>query len=172
VAFGNAICVEQTRELAKKLDIELITTAFGEKNAADKAMVQEAVKIAASQCETMVIGSGDWGFLHWLRKIRAQGVLLECISREHQLCKEADDWYAAVYRMDAKRMHLPNASDLRAAAIDCIPQIENAPVPLDVATGLMRSFRIVPKSTPGKVFMGRHPSVFRINDAEQCVELA
>lgn len=171
LAFGSKFHVDHTRELAMQLGIQLITTAFAEKNAADIAMVQEALKLAGNKYGCLVIGSGDRGFVHWLRKLPAQGVRLECISRTHQLCKEADGWYAQVYRMDAKRMHLPTDFDLRSAAIDCVPQIQTGPVRLEVATSLMRSFRIVPKSTPGKVFFGRHESVFRLDPAEEYLEL-
>lgn len=162
VAFGSPIHVEHTRALASRLDVELVATTLGLKNAADHAIVSVAKALEPHRYRTIVVGSGDRGYLKWLRALPARGQRLECVSREHQLCKEADASYGAVYRMDAKRMTLPSLSDLRLAAIDCIPQLATAAVNMEVATSLMRASRIAPRNTPGRVFFARYPTVFQL----------
>lgn len=162
-AFGSHIHVGHTQALANQLGIQLIVTEFAVKNAADKTMVEAAKSLIAKGYKTIVIGSGDRGFLHWLSNVRRLGIRLECVSRAHQLCEEADDWYAAVYRMGAKRMNLPTESDLRTAALDCMPDLQNTTFRLDHATSLMRSYRIVPKNTPGRVFFARYPDLFKLS---------
>ena len=171
IAAGSAIHIEQTREIALRLGVDLIVTKFGEKNAADRALVSAAKQIVASGIRSIVIGSGDRGFLKWLRDIQGDGVRLECVARTHQLCKEADSSYDAVYRMDVKAMNLPTASDLRAAVIDCIPHIRTGPVAIDAATSMLRSFRIAPRNTAGRVFFERHSSVFRLVNDGRDLEL-
>lgn len=162
VAFGSAIHVERTRELASRLEIALVTTSFGVKNAADHALVRAANALGPKRCSTIVVGSGDRGYLNWLTGVRARGQRLECISRQHQLCKDAQAGYDIVYQMHAKRMTVPSPADLRVAAVDCIPELETGPVDVKRATSLMRACRIAPKHTPGYVFFARHAEVFRL----------
>lgn len=160
VAFGSHIHTAHTEAVASRLGIEIVTTRYGVKNAADKELVRIARELWPSKCRTIVVGSGDRGFLKWLRDLRAGGLRLECIARDHQICKEAATSYDALYRMDVKKMTLPTSADLRQATIDCMPQIVAGPVLMDTATSFLRACRIVPRNTPGHVFFNRHPDVF------------
>lgn len=159
-AFGSHVHVGHTKEVASRLGIEVVTTSYGVKNSADKELVRVARTLWPQRSDTIVVGSGDRGFLKWLRNLRAEGLRLECVARDHQICKEAQSAYDALYRMDAKRMNLPTDKDLRQAVIDCIPQIQAGPVAMEYATGMLRASRIVPRSTPGAVFFSRHTNVF------------
>ena len=159
-AFGSHLHVAHTEKVARRLDIEVVTTSYGVKNAADKELVQVARTLWPNRSDTIVVGSGDRGYLKWLRNLRAEGLRLECVARDHQICKEAQARYDALYRMDAKRMNLPTPADLRQAVIDCIPQIQAGPVLMEDATGILRASRIVPRNTPGPVFFDRHANLF------------
>lgn len=171
MAFGSRMSVEYTRQWANRKGIRLKITEYGKKNAADKALVKAAQALDEHQLQTLVVGSGDRGFTKWLRDIRSRGTRMECVSREHQLFQEADAWYAAVYRMDAKRMSMPTDSDLRLAVTDCIPEIEAGPVGMEFAISMLRNHRIVSKNSPGKIFFRKHPGVFRLSDDEQALSL-
>lgn len=164
IAAGSRIHVGFVLDLAKHLGIELVTTRYGVKNAADKELVRLAKSLDFSVCRTIVVGSGDRGFLKWFRDIRVDGLRLECVARDHQICKEAGAKYDALYRMDTKRMQLPSPSDIRTAVIDCIPEIEVAPVSTEYATGMLRASRIAPKNAPGLTFFQRHSGIFEMSD--------
>ncbi len=104
-------------------------------------------------------------------KIEKNGLRLECVARDHQICKEAEASYDALYRMDSKAMKLPSPADLRTAVIDCIPEIRSGPIKIEDATGMLRGFRIAPRHTPGHVFFARHGGVFRLLSEGRYVEL-
>lgn len=170
-AFGSQVHVVHTEEVASRLGIEVVTTSYGVKNSPDKELVRVARTLWPQRSDTIVVGSGDRGFLKWLRNLRAEGLRLECVARDHQICKEAHSAYDALYRMDAKRMNLPTAKDLRQAVIDCIPQIQAGPVLMELATGMLRASRIVPRNTPGPVFFKRHTNVFTTSNGGRYVGL-
>lgn len=155
--------IQHSSEVASRLGIELVQTSFGVKNSADKALVRYAESLWPDRAGTIVVGSGDRGFLKWFRSMRERGLRLECVAREHHICKEAQVSYDALYRLDAKRMNLPSSSDLRLAVIDCIPEIQAGAVPVDAAISMLRANRIVPRSTPGRVFFQRHAEVFNVD---------
>ncbi len=170
-AFGSHMHVGHAKEVASRLGIEVVITSFGVKNAADKELVRVAKTLWPHRSDTIVVGSGDRGFLKWLRNLRAEGLRLECVARDHQICKEAQSAYDALYRMDAKRMNLPTTADLRQAVIDCIPQIEVGPVLMEDATGMLRASRIVPRNTPGHIFFDRYANVFNTTNGGRYVGL-
>lgn len=170
-AFGSHLHVRQAKEVTNHFGIEVVTTRYGVKNAADKELVRVAKTLWPHRCKTIVVGSGDRGFLKWLRGLRAEGLRLECVARDHQICKEAQASYDVLYRMDVKKMNLPTSSDLRQAVIDSIPHIQGGPVLIEDATSILRANRIVPRNTPGHVFFSRHSNVFLISNAGRKVEL-
>lgn len=170
-AFGSHLHVGHTEDVAKRLGIEVVTTSYGVKNAADYELVRVAGTLWPHLSDTIVVGSGDRGFLKWFRNLRAEGLRLECVARDHQICKEAQASYDALYRMDTKRMNLPTPTDLRQAVIDCIPQIEVGPVLMEDATGMLRASRIVPRNTPGHIFFDRYANVFNTTNGGRYVGL-
>lgn len=170
-AFGSPLHVGHTLDVARHLGVKVVTTRYGVKNAADKELVQVARSLWPHRCDTIVIGSGDRGFLKWLRSERVEGLRLECVARDHQICKEARESYDALYRMDSKKMNLPTPKDLRQAAIDCIPGILRGPVLLESAIGLLRANRVLPKNSPGRTFFDKYPEVFKTRSSGLKLEL-
>lgn len=151
-AFGSHLHVGHTEDVAKRLGIEVVTTSYGVKNAVTMN-VRVAGTLWPHLSDTIVTWDLVIAGLKWFRNLRAEGLRLECVARDHQICKEAQASYDALYRMDTKRMNLPTPTDLRQAVIDCIPQIEVGPVLMEDATGMLRASRIVPRNTPGHILL-------------------
>ncbi len=74
IAFGSPLHVKRTRDVAERLGIGLVSTKFGQKNSADYEMAKTAKKLATSAVNTIIVGSGDRGFLKWLREDRKKWI--------------------------------------------------------------------------------------------------
>lgn len=61
-AFGSHLHVGHTEDVAKRLGIEVVTTRYGVKNAADYELVRVAGTLWPHLSNTIVVGSGDRGF--------------------------------------------------------------------------------------------------------------
>lgn len=170
-AFGSPVHAARAKEVTAHFGIEVLQTDFGVKNAADKELMRVAKQLWPHRTDNIVVGSGDRGFLKWFRPLRAEGLRLECVARDHQICKEAQSSYDALYSMDSKRMSLPDTAALRRAVIDSIPEIEKGPVFIDYATAKLRSNRIVPRTKPGLAFYTRHADVFEILPGGSLIQL-